>query len=63
MAIAVLRAETVPDLVSVAQEATAALETILAEAINKVRKLRPGSIETEEQSEAIMEFARRRKAP
>ena len=37
MAIAVLRAETVPDLVSVAQEATAALETILAEAINKVR--------------------------
>ena len=37
MAIAVLRAETVPDLVSVAQQATAALETILAEAINRVR--------------------------
>jgi atypical dual specificity phosphatase len=31
------------------------------EAISRVRKLRPGSIETDEQAEAIVEFARRRK--
>jgi atypical dual specificity phosphatase len=31
------------------------------DAISRVRKLRPGSIETEEQVEAISEFARRRK--
>ena len=37
MAIAALRAETVPDLVSVAHEAAGALETILADAIYKVR--------------------------
>jgi atypical dual specificity phosphatase len=30
------------------------------EAITRIRKLRPGSIETEEQAEAIREFARRR---
>jgi atypical dual specificity phosphatase len=30
------------------------------EAIARVRSLRPGSIETEEQSEAVIEFARRR---
>jgi len=29
-------------------------------AIGKVRRMRPGSIETDEQSEAIVEFARRR---
>ena len=37
MAIAALRAETVPDLVSVAHEAAGALDAILADAINKVR--------------------------
>jgi (2S)-methylsuccinyl-CoA dehydrogenase len=37
MSLAALRAETVPDLISVAQTAAGALETILAEAINKVR--------------------------
>lgn len=37
MAIAALRAETVPDLVSVAHEAAGALDSILADAINKVR--------------------------
>jgi atypical dual specificity phosphatase len=31
-------------------------------AIAKVRKLRPGSVETDEQAEAVAEFARRRKA-
>jgi protein-tyrosine phosphatase len=31
------------------------------DAMEKVRRLRPGSIETEEQEEAIIEFARRRK--
>jgi atypical dual specificity phosphatase len=31
-----------------------------ANAIARVRRLRPGSIETEEQSEAVEEFARRR---
>jgi atypical dual specificity phosphatase len=31
-----------------------------AAAIRKIRKLRPGSIETEEQAEAIHEFARRK---
>lgn len=31
------------------------------EAIARIRKLRPGSVETEEQSEAIGEYARRRK--
>jgi (2S)-methylsuccinyl-CoA dehydrogenase len=37
MSLAALRAETVPDLISVAQTAAGALETILAEAISKVR--------------------------
>jgi (2S)-methylsuccinyl-CoA dehydrogenase len=37
MSLAALRAETVPDLISVAQTAASALETILAEAISKVR--------------------------
>src|SRR5271157_4685077 len=37
MPIAALRAETVPDLVSVAHEAAGALESILADAIYKVR--------------------------
>ena len=37
MAIAALRAETVPDLVSVAHEAAGALDSILADAIYKVR--------------------------
>jgi atypical dual specificity phosphatase len=32
-----------------------------ASAIAKVRRLRPGSIETTEQSDAVVEFARRRK--
>jgi atypical dual specificity phosphatase len=32
------------------------------EAINRVRKLRPGSIETTEQAEAVAEFAQRKKA-
>jgi atypical dual specificity phosphatase len=31
------------------------------DAITRVRRLRPGSVETEEQAEAIVEFARRRK--
>jgi atypical dual specificity phosphatase len=31
------------------------------DAITRVRRLRPGSIETEEQADAIVEFARRRK--
>ena len=31
------------------------------DAIARVRRLRPGSIETDEQAEAIVEFARRRK--
>ena len=31
------------------------------DAITRVRRLRPGSIETDEQSEAVVEFARRRK--
>jgi atypical dual specificity phosphatase len=31
------------------------------EAISRIRKLRPGSIETDEQADAIVEFARRRK--
>jgi atypical dual specificity phosphatase len=31
-------------------------------AIAKVRKLRPGSVETDEQAEAVADFARRRKA-
>jgi atypical dual specificity phosphatase len=31
------------------------------DAITRVRRLRPGSIETDEQAEAIVEFARRRK--
>jgi len=31
------------------------------DAIARVRRLRPGSIETEEQEEAIVEFARRKK--
>lgn len=31
------------------------------DAIARVRRLRPGSIETEEQADAILEFARRRK--
>jgi atypical dual specificity phosphatase len=31
------------------------------DAIARIRRLRPGSVETEEQVEAIMEFARRRK--
>ena len=31
------------------------------DAITRVRRLRPGSVETEEQEEAIVEFARRRK--
>jgi (2S)-methylsuccinyl-CoA dehydrogenase len=37
MSLAALRAETVPDLISVAQTAAGALEAILAEAISKVR--------------------------
>lgn len=32
------------------------------DAVNKVRRLRPGSIETEEQVDAVTEYARRRKA-
>jgi atypical dual specificity phosphatase len=32
------------------------------DAIARVRRLRPGSIETEEQADAIVEFARRRKS-
>jgi atypical dual specificity phosphatase len=32
------------------------------DAITRVRRLRPGSIETEEQENAIVEFARRRKS-
>ncbi len=31
------------------------------DAITRVRRLRPGSIETDEQAEAVVEFARRRK--
>jgi atypical dual specificity phosphatase len=31
------------------------------DAIARVRRLRPGSVETEEQAEAVVEFARRRK--
>lgn len=31
------------------------------DAITRVRRLRPGSIETDEQSDAVMEYARRRK--
>jgi atypical dual specificity phosphatase len=31
------------------------------EAVARIRKLRPGSIETDEQSEAVMEYARRQK--
>jgi atypical dual specificity phosphatase len=31
------------------------------DAITRVRRLRPGSIETQEQAEAVVEFARRRK--
>jgi atypical dual specificity phosphatase len=31
------------------------------DAIARVRRLRPGSVETEEQTEAVVEFARRRK--
>jgi atypical dual specificity phosphatase len=31
------------------------------DSITRVRRLRPGSVETEEQSDAIVEFARRRK--
>ncbi len=31
------------------------------DAIARVRRLRPGSIETEEQAEAVMEFARRKR--
>jgi (2S)-methylsuccinyl-CoA dehydrogenase len=37
MSLAALKADTVPDLISVAQEAAGALETILAEAISRVR--------------------------
>ncbi|HXG09133.1 MAG TPA: dual specificity protein phosphatase 23 [Gemmataceae bacterium] len=32
-------------------------------AIARVRRLRPGSIETEEQADAVVEFARRRRQP
>ena len=31
------------------------------DAITRIRRLRPGSVETEEQAEAVVEFARRRK--
>jgi|ERR1043165_5755027 atypical dual specificity phosphatase len=31
------------------------------DAIARIRRLRPGSVETDEQTEAVMEFARRRK--
>ena len=31
-----------------------------AEAIGRVRRMRPGSVETDEQAEAVVEFARRR---
>ena len=31
------------------------------DAIARVRRLRPGSVETQEQAEAVVEFARRRK--
>ena len=31
------------------------------DALARIRLLRPGSVETEEQADAIMEFARRRK--
>ncbi len=32
-------------------------------ALARVRRLRPGSIETDEQADAVVEFARRRRAP